>query len=252
MGVRAYTHGGTFAQRAHCTGTARTAPIITLLVPEPPTYRSMHDQCKTAWVAEFRTMGPGGVLAGAVGCKIQQPRTWWWKPADFSHSMCTAQAQRAHSTRCAPTQKALHTQGGAYTRRCAHTRHRLLCVCPNPHLPPLPSPHLSPLPPTHPPYLPPLPSPPPPPTFPPYPPPTPPYPPPLPHPPTRPYPAPTSPPPYFPALPPTATPPYSPAHPPPTPPPYPSPTPPPLPAPTPKVEGWGTSCDLWMRAALRL
>ena len=204
MGVRAYTHGGTFAQRAHCTGTARTALIITLLVPEPPTYRSMHDQCKTAWVAEFRTMGPGGVLARAVGCKIQQPRTWWWKPADFSHSMCTAQAQRAHSTRCAPTQKALHTQGGAYTRRCAHTRHRLLCVCPNPHLPPLPSPHLSPLPPTHPPYLPPLPSPPPPPTFPPY-----------------------------------STP-------------LPQPYPPPLPAPTPKVEGWGTSCDLWMRAALRL
>ena len=63
---------------------------------------NMHDQFKTAWGADFRTLGPvasirlekiPGVPAGAVGCRIQDPGTHhcrWWKKADFSHSPGTA------------------------------------------------------------------------------------------------------------------------------------------------------------------
>ena len=63
----------------------------------------MHDPFKTAWGAEFRTLGPvasirlkekiPGVPVGAVGCRIQDPGTrgyWWWKTANFSHSVHTA------------------------------------------------------------------------------------------------------------------------------------------------------------------
>ena len=173
MGVRAYTHGGTFAQRAHCTGTARTALIITLLVPEPPTYRSMHDQCKTAWVAEFRTMGPGGVLARAVGCKIQQPRTCGGNQLTFRtacaqrrHSARTAHGVPPHRRRC--THKAVHTQGGVHTQGTAFCVYALTPTY-LPFLPPTSPPYPPHTPPTSPPYLPPLPPLPSPPTPPPYP-----------------------------------------------------------------------------------
>ena len=61
---------------------------------------------KTAWGAEFRTLGPvarirqkkiPGVPAGAAGCRNKDPGTRgyrWWKTAAFSHSARTAHAKR--------------------------------------------------------------------------------------------------------------------------------------------------------------
>ena len=78
----------------------------TLFIPEtplkpthPPTYRRMHDQFKTAWGADFRTLGPAasirpkkipGVPAGAVGCRPWDP----WLPVVENSQLF---AQHGHS-----------------------------------------------------------------------------------------------------------------------------------------------------------
>ena len=48
--------GGVFAQRGHSANYYVVYPGNT--TEKPPTYRRMHDQCKTACGAEFRTLGP--------------------------------------------------------------------------------------------------------------------------------------------------------------------------------------------------
>ena len=68
--------------------SACTAPIIMLLIPgtplKPPTYRSMHNHFKTAWGAEFRTLGPVASIrlkrknpwCTSRGCRVQNSGSW--------------------------------------------------------------------------------------------------------------------------------------------------------------------------------
>ena len=82
-----------------------------------PTYRSMHDQFKTAWGADFRTLGPvasirRAVPAGAVGCRIQDPGAHgyrWSKAAGFSHSARTAHGASPMS----PERRPEHPRGSS-------------------------------------------------------------------------------------------------------------------------------------------